>query len=139
MPWSAEPLPGWEGDKHLHSTYRSGKPDSPGYTPEQDAEVARFQEELLRLSTEVSTHPYWQSLGGPDLVAARMALKHATSPTARRSSGPGPAGSAGRRGCAGPPAARRSKEGESTGGAHVPSTIWSGAISFGLVTSLNYR
>ncbi|WP_328380769.1 hypothetical protein OHB13_38575 (plasmid) [Streptomyces sp. NBC_00440] len=24
----------------------------------------------------VSTHPFWSSLGGEDLVAARMALKH---------------------------------------------------------------
>ncbi|MFF9593875.1 hypothetical protein ACF1FX_32605 [Streptomyces sp. NPDC014646] len=80
LPWSVEPLPGWEGDKHLHSDYRSGKPDSPGYTPEQTAEVARFQEELLRLSVEVSTHPYWQSLSSSDLVDARMTLKHAHKP-----------------------------------------------------------
>ncbi|MFF3733402.1 hypothetical protein ACFYXM_24565 [Streptomyces sp. NPDC002476] len=76
LPWSVEPLPGWEGDKQLHSGYRSGKADSPGYTPDQVAEVARYREELLRLSVAVSTHPYWESLGGPGLVEARMALKH---------------------------------------------------------------
>lgn len=76
LPWSAEPMPGWEADKQLHSTYRSGKPDSPDYTPEQAAEVARYQTELLRLSTVVATHPYWASLDG-GVVAARMALKHA--------------------------------------------------------------
>lgn len=58
LPWSAEPLPGWEGDKQLHSGYRSGKADSPGYTEEQAAEVARFRAELLRLSEVVSTHPF---------------------------------------------------------------------------------
>ncbi|MER6499182.1 hypothetical protein ABT218_07250 [Streptomyces sp. NPDC001455] len=77
LPWSVEPLPGWEGDKQLHSSYRSGKADSPGYTDEQKAEVARFRAELLHLSTEVTTHPYWEALDGPDLVEARMALKHA--------------------------------------------------------------
>lgn len=41
LPWSAAPMPGWESDKQLHSTYRSGKPDSAGYTQEQAAEVAR--------------------------------------------------------------------------------------------------
>ncbi|MCX5345827.1 hypothetical protein [Streptomyces atratus] len=77
LPWSAEPMPGWESDKQLHSNYISAKPDSPGYTEEQTAEVAQFQAELLRLSTEVVTHPYWQSLSGPDLVDARMVLQHA--------------------------------------------------------------
>ncbi|MFE7430212.1 hypothetical protein [Streptomyces sp. NPDC057545] len=40
------------------------------------AEVAHFRKELLRLSVAVSTHPYWESLGGAGLVEARMALKH---------------------------------------------------------------
>ncbi|MEW2491628.1 hypothetical protein [Streptomyces sp. NPDC048411] len=76
LPWSAEPMPGWEADKQLHSNYRSHKGDSPGYTEGQAAEVRRFQDELLRLSIEVSTHPYWATLGS-GVVAARMALKHA--------------------------------------------------------------
>jgi hypothetical protein len=76
LPWSAVPMPGWEADKQLHSNYISGKPDSPGYTDEQAAEVARFQARLVELSTLVSTHPYWASLG-EGVVMARMALKHA--------------------------------------------------------------
>ncbi|MFE5097785.1 hypothetical protein ACFRCI_47945 [Streptomyces sp. NPDC056638] len=76
LPWSAEPMPGWEGDKQLHSSYRSHKEDSPGYTEERATEVRRFQAELLRLSIEVSTHPFWSTLDG-GVVEARMALKHA--------------------------------------------------------------
>ncbi|MEU0837536.1 hypothetical protein [Streptomyces sp. NPDC005969] len=76
LPWSAEPMPGWESEKQLHTTYRSGKPDSPGYTEEQAAEVLRFQDGLRRLGLEVSTHPYWSTLG-EGVVEARMALKHA--------------------------------------------------------------
>ncbi|MFB6783646.1 hypothetical protein ACFCX0_41715 [Streptomyces sp. NPDC056352] len=76
LPWSAEPMPGWEADKQLHSTYQSGKPDSPGNSAEQTAEVARYQAELLRLSIAVSTHPFWSTLDS-GVVAARMALKHA--------------------------------------------------------------
>ncbi|MET9657837.1 hypothetical protein [Streptomyces sp. NPDC006510] len=76
LPWSAEPMPGWEGDKQLHSSYRSHKEDSPGSTEEQATEVRRFQDELRRLSAEVMTHPYWSTLS-EDVVAARMALKHA--------------------------------------------------------------
>ncbi|MFJ5819312.1 hypothetical protein ACIQGT_36285 [Streptomyces sp. NPDC093108] len=79
LPWSAEPMPGWEGDKQLHSSYRSHKEDSPGYTQEQATEVRRLQDELRRLSAEVMTHPYWSTLSG-DVVKARMALKHAHEP-----------------------------------------------------------
>lgn len=76
LPWSAAPMPGWESDRQLHSTYRSGKPDSPGCTQAQAAQVARYQAELLRLSIVVSTHPFWSTLDG-GVVGARMALKHA--------------------------------------------------------------
>ncbi|MGW9122360.1 hypothetical protein ACWGRV_38195 [Streptomyces sp. NPDC055663] len=77
LPWSAEPMPGWENDKQLHSTYISSKPDSPGYTEDQAAEVTRFRARLLELSTTVSTHPFWESVEAGDQVEARMALKHA--------------------------------------------------------------
>ncbi|WP_331756320.1 hypothetical protein OHA04_45445 (plasmid) [Streptomyces sp. NBC_01590] len=80
LPWSAEPMPGWESDKQLHSNYISAKPDSPGYTEEQAAEVARFRARLLELSIAVSTHLYWAALSGEDVVAARMALKHVHEP-----------------------------------------------------------
>ncbi|MFE5243215.1 MULTISPECIES: hypothetical protein [unclassified Streptomyces] len=77
LPWSAEPMPGWEGDKQLHSGYRSAKPDSPGYTDEQRQKVARFRAELLELSTQVATHPFWATLERGDVVEGRMVLQHA--------------------------------------------------------------
>ncbi|MFB8037740.1 hypothetical protein ACFC5Z_33415 [Streptomyces sp. NPDC056004] len=80
LPWSAEPLPGWESDKQLHSNYISSKPDSSGYIEDQAAEVTRFRARLLELSTTVSTHPFWDSVEAGDLVGARMALKHAHEP-----------------------------------------------------------
>ncbi|MCX4792257.1 hypothetical protein OG369_41385 [Streptomyces sp. NBC_01221] len=76
LPWSAVPMPGWEGEKQLHSGYQSRKDDSPGYTEEQATEVTRFQKRLLELSITVSTHPFWDSVDGGSRVAARMALKH---------------------------------------------------------------
>ncbi|WP_329028415.1 hypothetical protein [Streptomyces sp. NBC_00690] len=53
-------------------------PDSPGYSAEQQAEEARLRGLLLELSTTVSTHAFWQTLSGPELVAARMELKQST-------------------------------------------------------------
>ncbi|MFF2010601.1 hypothetical protein ACFVWY_16215 [Streptomyces sp. NPDC058195] len=60
-----------------HSSYVSGKPDSPGYTDGQKAEVARYGEELLRLSIEVSAHPFWDTIDSGERAGARMALKRA--------------------------------------------------------------
>ncbi|NYS17281.1 hypothetical protein HFP43_00340 [Streptomyces sp. SJ1-7] len=77
LPWSAESMAGWEGDKQLHSGYRSSKPDSPGYTEEQHRQVAAFRARLLELGTLVITHPYWQTLSGTDVFTARMQLKYA--------------------------------------------------------------
>ncbi|MEG9551420.1 hypothetical protein ACFYUM_35790 [Streptomyces fimicarius] len=76
LPWSAEPMPGWQADKQLHSDYRPSKPDSPGYTSEQHQQIAAFRKQLLDLSIQVSTHPFWQTLGPGLVVEGRMQLKH---------------------------------------------------------------
>lgn len=80
LPWSAEPMPGWEGDKQLHTSYRSSKEASPGYTEEQADRLTGYRVRLLELSTIVMTHPFWGTLSGEDLVLARMVLKHAHEP-----------------------------------------------------------
>ncbi|WP_242424452.1 hypothetical protein [Streptomyces sp. Root55] len=76
LPWSAEPMPGWEGKQQLRSDYRSSKPDSLGYTDEQRARVAGYRARLVELSTAVSEHPFWETLDRGEVVAARMSLKH---------------------------------------------------------------
>ncbi|MEE1735204.1 hypothetical protein PUR49_01420 [Streptomyces sp. BE147] len=80
LPWSAEPMPGWEAEKQVHSSYRPAKADSPGYTDEQAERLAVYRRRLLELSTTVMTHPFWETLSGPDLVKARTALRHAHEP-----------------------------------------------------------
>jgi hypothetical protein len=77
LPWSVEPAEGWTGEEGHYSSYRREFPESPGWSEEQRAEEARLRELVLTLSIEVSTHPYWAALAGPDVVKARMALKHA--------------------------------------------------------------
>ncbi|MGW1468480.1 hypothetical protein ACWCPT_29560 [Streptomyces sp. NPDC002308] len=77
LPWSAEPMTGWEAEKQPYTSFRSGKADSPGYTPEQAERIAAYQQQILDLSRTIVTHPYWATLSGPDLVNARTALKHA--------------------------------------------------------------
>ena len=84
LPWSAEPMPGWEADKQLHSSYRSSKPDSPGYTDEQEKQVAEYGARLVELSITVSTHPFWETLERAEVVAARMDLKRSRTPVGDR-------------------------------------------------------
>ncbi|MFD4175232.1 nucleic acid-binding protein [Streptomyces anulatus] len=68
---------GWEAEKQLHSGFRPSKTDSPGYTEEQHAEAARFRAELLKLTSTVSTHPFWEQVEQGQVVdARRIRLKH---------------------------------------------------------------
>ncbi|MGW4231205.1 hypothetical protein ACWEF9_18225 [Streptomyces sp. NPDC004980] len=80
LPLSAEPMPAWQAEKQLHSAYQPSRPASPGYTEEQHAAVARFRADILDLSVTVETHSFWGTLDREQLVAARMALKHAHEP-----------------------------------------------------------
>lgn len=76
LPWSAEPMLGWQADKQIHSDYRPSKPDSPGYTNEQHRQVSDYRKRLLELSGRVSNHPFWKTLGPGLVVEGRMQLKH---------------------------------------------------------------
>ncbi|MFF4248890.1 hypothetical protein ACFYY2_31100 [Streptomyces sp. NPDC001822] len=70
LPWSAEAMPG----------YRPEKDASAGYTPEQAERLAAYRARILELTTQVITHPYWETLSGPDRVEARTVLKHVNDP-----------------------------------------------------------
>ncbi|MCK7623273.1 hypothetical protein MUU72_09210 [Streptomyces sp. RS10V-4] len=74
LPWSVEPQPGWTHTKengHFHETER---PDSPGWTDEEKAEVAALRARQLDLGARVVTHPFWSTCD--DAPTARSALKH---------------------------------------------------------------
>ncbi|MFF4583777.1 hypothetical protein ACFY15_36330 [Streptomyces sp. NPDC001373] len=70
-------MKGWAASDHRYS-HRGNVPDSPGYTTEQKAALARLNRRLLRLATAVVDHTWWKSLEGEDRVKARMALKRTT-------------------------------------------------------------
>lgn len=74
LPWSVVPLPGWSRpDGHW---YPSSRPDSPGWTEEQQHQVAALRARALELSITVGTHPFWDTLEKGKVVEARTALKH---------------------------------------------------------------
>ncbi|MEU3356131.1 hypothetical protein [Streptomyces sp. NPDC037389] len=73
LPWSVVPLPGWtRPDGHW---YPSSRPDSPGWTEEQQQEMAALRARALELSIIVGTHPFWGTVEQGKVVKARMALK----------------------------------------------------------------
>ncbi|MFG3132942.1 hypothetical protein ACGFZU_35240 [Streptomyces tendae] len=81
LPWSREPHPGWP-DETERGRERPGRPASPGWTDEQAAEFDRLMEELRAVTARVQCHAWWErctaeGIQGPDMVAARQALKHA--------------------------------------------------------------
>ncbi|MFE7212449.1 hypothetical protein ACFU93_21140 [Streptomyces sp. NPDC057611] len=93
LPWSREPHDGWPDEAERGREHR-GRPASPGWTPEQAAEFGRLFVALRRAAAAVGGHKWWErckreGIKGADLVAARMALKHAEGavPTAREDVG----------------------------------------------------
>ncbi|MFE3328515.1 hypothetical protein [Streptomyces sp. NPDC059176] len=75
LPWSVVPAEGWTAVEGQYSGYRHEFPATSGYTEEQKAEESRLRRLVVELSIEVSAHPYWATLEGPAVVAARTALK----------------------------------------------------------------
>ncbi|MEU1023742.1 hypothetical protein ABZ366_16945 [Streptomyces sp. NPDC005904] len=74
LPWSVAPHDGFSDTGGWRSVERSA---SPGWTPEEQAEVEKLRARERELAIFVTCHRYWQQLSGPDAVAARAALKHA--------------------------------------------------------------
>ncbi|MCX4967187.1 hypothetical protein OHA98_20895 [Streptomyces sp. NBC_00654] len=71
LPRSDEPMDG-----------SPSKEATPGYIEDEAARLAEYRNRVLELSTAVMTHPYWETLSGPDRAESRTALKHAHEPPA---------------------------------------------------------
>ncbi|MER6049715.1 hypothetical protein ABT168_20060 [Streptomyces sp. NPDC001793] len=74
LPWSVEPLPGWTHTKENGRFHETERADSPGWTDEEQAQVATLRARTLELAERVVTHDFWTTCD--DAPAARSALKH---------------------------------------------------------------
>ncbi|MFD8545613.1 hypothetical protein [Streptomyces sp. NPDC059649] len=79
-PHSPEPVEGWHRKVGEGSWYESRRDPSPGWSDEEKQTEVDLRAKLLDLIDKVHTHPHWDTLSGPDLVKARMALKHIDDP-----------------------------------------------------------
>ncbi|MFJ6566686.1 hypothetical protein ACIQNU_04655 [Streptomyces sp. NPDC091292] len=77
LPWSVEPLDGFSDDNGWRKVER---PASPGWTPDEQAQVEKLRDRERELAIFISCHRYWTDLTGPDTVDARMSLKHTGPP-----------------------------------------------------------
>ncbi|MFE7072612.1 hypothetical protein ACFU96_21275 [Streptomyces sp. NPDC057620] len=81
LPWSREPDPGWPAIEE-RGRDRAGREPSPGWDPADAAAYDKLRADLLKVTAIVNAHDWWgicrsRGVKGPDLVAARQALKHA--------------------------------------------------------------
>ena len=74
VPWSAEPLDAWE--RHETAWRAASRPASPGWDPQDAAEVARLRAREVELAGVIVTHAFWSEVSPTEVPAARDALKH---------------------------------------------------------------
>ncbi|MFD8937364.1 hypothetical protein ACFV0R_19285 [Streptomyces sp. NPDC059578] len=74
LPWSVEPLDGFSDET---SWRRVERPASPGWTPDEQAQVEKLRARERELAVFVTCHRYWSEVTAPDQVNARAALKRA--------------------------------------------------------------
>ncbi|MFF7887797.1 nucleic acid-binding protein [Streptomyces sp. NPDC020794] len=69
-----EPMDAWE--THENAWRPAARPASPGWDPEDAAEIARLWARELELAEVLVCHPYWTGFAPGDVQTARDALKH---------------------------------------------------------------
>ncbi|WP_105973686.1 nucleic acid-binding protein [Streptomyces geranii] len=77
LPHSVEPMEAWQRPEgHWQGTARPYA-DSPGWTEQEQKEVATRRERERDLAAAIVTHSFWSSVDTGDRMAARTGLKHA--------------------------------------------------------------
>ncbi|MFC8671250.1 hypothetical protein ACFUEN_01075 [Streptomyces griseorubiginosus] len=82
LPWSVAPLDGFSDDSGWRKVER---PASPGWTPDEQAEVEKLRQREHELAVFVTTHRFWTEVASSERVDARSGLKHAHEASARES------------------------------------------------------
>ncbi|MGX2997436.1 hypothetical protein JNUCC64_24775 [Streptomyces sp. JNUCC 64] len=74
LPWSVEPLDGFTDDTGWR---RVERPASPGWSPDEQAQVEKLRARERELAVFVTCHRYWTEVTAPEKADARAALKRA--------------------------------------------------------------
>nr|WP_227025066.1 hypothetical protein [Streptomyces tsukubensis] len=74
LPWSVEPLDGFSDNQGWRKVER---PASPGWSPDEQAQVEKLRRKEWELTVFITSHRFWQEIPTSDTVDARTRLKHA--------------------------------------------------------------
>ncbi|WP_327356447.1 hypothetical protein [Streptomyces sp. NBC_01304] len=86
LPWSVVPLDGFSDTGGWRKVER---PASPGWSPDEQAEVEKLRSRERELAVFVTCHRFWRDFPGPDVVDTRMKLKHVHEGEHAHGGGPG--------------------------------------------------
>ncbi|MFL4953340.1 nucleic acid-binding protein [Streptomyces sp. MMS24-I31] len=79
LPYSVEPLDAWQRPEGYWLAASPAYPDSPGWTEQEQLEVAALRERERELAAAIVTHAFWREVSGPERPDARSQLRHALS------------------------------------------------------------
>jgi hypothetical protein len=77
LPYSVEPMEAWQRPEGYWLATSRAYPDSPGWTEQEQQEVAALRERERDLTAAILTHAFWNEVAGPERPDARSQLRHA--------------------------------------------------------------
>ncbi|MFD3931765.1 nucleic acid-binding protein [Streptomyces sp. NPDC058614] len=77
LPYSVEPMEAWQRPEGHWLAASPARPDSPGWTGQEQQDVAALREQERGLSAAIVTHVFWSEVAAPERTDARSNLKHA--------------------------------------------------------------
>lgn len=77
LPYSVEPMEAWQRPDGYWLTTSRTYPDSPGWTEQEQRDVAALRERKRDLTATIIAHAFWNDVAGPEQLDARSQLKHA--------------------------------------------------------------
>lgn len=67
----------WERPEAYWHDKSPSYPTSPGWSDQEQKDVATLRERARELAAKIVTHAFWNEIAGPDRPDARSKLKHA--------------------------------------------------------------
>jgi hypothetical protein len=77
LPYSVEPMEAWGRPEGYWLATSPSYPASPGWSEQEQKDVAVLRERERDLAAAIVTHAFWNEIGGPDRPDARSQLRHA--------------------------------------------------------------
>lgn len=76
LPYSVEPMEAWQRPEGYWRDQSPAYPDSPGWSEQEQQEVAALRERERDLTAVILTHAFWGGVAGHERPDARSQLKH---------------------------------------------------------------